>query len=110
MTSNVKSNKWVSFIKDYAAKNGISYREAMRSESCKTAYKMPVAEFVTEPVPVAVPEPAPEPLSQPKRGRKKADPMPIPLLVRSPSPHEAETIPTIVKKERVKRTPKFVPT
>ena len=112
MTSDVKSNKWVSFIKKFAADNNISYREAMRSEGCKTAYKTPVAEVVAEPVPVAVPESVPEPLSQPKRGRKKADPMPVPVLVRSPSfgQVEAETIPTIVKKERVKRQPKMVPT
>ena len=115
MTSDVKStkaNRWCLHIKDYAAKTGISYREAMRSEGCKTAYKTPVAEVVAEPVPVAVPESVPEPLSQPKRGRKKADPMPVPVLVRSPSfgQVEAETIPTIVKKERVKRQPKMVPT
>ena len=113
MTSDVKTtkaNRWVSHIRDFAAKSGMSYRQAMRSEGCKTAYKTPVTEIVAEPVPVAVPEAVPEPLSQPKRGRKKADPMPIPILVCSPSPCEAETIPTIVKKERVKRQPKMVPT
>jgi hypothetical protein len=112
MTSTTKANRWCLHIKDYARKTGISYREAMRSEACKTAYKTPVAEIVAEPVPVAVPESVPEPLSQPKRGRKKADPMPVPVLVRSPSfgQVEAETIPTIVKKERVKRQPKMVPT
>ena len=34
-----KANRWVSFIKDFAAKNGMTYRESMRSEACKAAYK-----------------------------------------------------------------------
>jgi hypothetical protein len=114
MTSDVKTtkaNRWVSHIRDFAAKSGMSYRQAMRDEGCKSAYKSPQPERSPSPVPVAVPESVPEPLSQPKRGRKKADPMPVPFLVRSPSfgQVEAETIPTIVKKERVKRQ-RMVPT
>ena len=34
-------NKWCLHIKDFAAKTGMSYRDAMRSEACKTAYKTP---------------------------------------------------------------------
>ena len=84
-------NKWVMHIKDFAAKNGISYREAMRSEACKAAYKAP-------------PEPAPpvEPVKMSK-----------PVLVRSEpeAPSEPELIqPTVVKKERTKRVSKLVPT
>ena len=105
---DVKSNKWVSFIKDYASKNGMSYREAMRSEGCKTAYKSPEPERTPSPVR----PPSPEPVeTKPKKGRKKAvplpDPMPVPVLTRS----EPELlIPTIVKKERKHREPKMVPT
>jgi hypothetical protein len=109
MTS--KSNKWVEHIKKYASENGISYRQAMRDDGCKTAYKTPVEE--RSPSPVRSPEPTPEPVVSVKKGRGKAmlvqlpDPMPVPTLVRS----EPETIlPTVVKKERVKRSPKMVPT
>jgi len=105
----VKSNKWVTFNKNYASKNGMSYREAMRSEGCKAAYKSPEPERT--PSPVRPPSPcACEVETKPKKGRKKIplpDLLPVPVLERS----EPETlIPTIVKKERVKRTPKFVPT
>ena len=108
MTS--KSNKWVEHIKKYASDNGISYRQAMRDDGCKTAYKTPV-EAERSPSP----EPTPEPVVSVKKGRGKAmlvqvpepEPMPVPTLVRS----EPETIlPTVVKKERVKRSPKMVPT
>ena len=103
-----KSNKWVSFIKDYASKNGMSYREAMRCEGCKAAYKTPEPEALPERSPS--PEPSPEPVlvSTVKKGRGKKplpDLLPVPTLVRS----EVETIP-VVKKERVKRAPKLVPT
>jgi hypothetical protein len=113
MTSNVKSNKWVSFIKDYASKNGMSYREAMRSEGCKSAYKSPEPERSPSPVRPPSPEPV-EVETKPKKGRKKAplpDLMPVPVLERSEPISEPETlIPTIVKKERKRREPKFVPT
>jgi hypothetical protein len=106
---DVKSNKWVSFIKDYASKNGMSYREAMRSEGCKTAYKSPAPERT--PSPVRPPSPCSCEVETKKKGRKKAvalpDPMPMPVLVRS----EPELlIPTVVKKERKHREPKMVPT
>jgi len=113
MTS--KSNKWVEHIKKYASENGISYRQAMRDDGCKTAYKTPVeAERSPSPVRSPSPEPTPEPLvSTPvKKGRGKKmlvqlpEPeLPVPTLVRS----EVETIPQ-VKKERAKRSAKLVPT
>jgi hypothetical protein len=112
MTSDVKSNKWVSHIKKYASENGISYREAMRDEGCKTAYKTPV-----EPEPVRTPSPEPVETKKPRARKVKLEPLPVPELVRSePEPvsepvSEPELlIPTVVKKERVKRSPKFVPT
>ena len=103
-----KSNRWVNFIKKWAEENNVSYREAMRSEGCKSAYKSPEPERT--PSPVRPPSPCScEVETKPKKGRKKAvpDPMPMPVLVRS----EPELlIPTVVKKERVKRSPKLVPT
>jgi hypothetical protein len=110
MTSNVKSNKWVEHIKKYAADNGMSYREAMRADGCKTAYKTPV-----ERSPSPVREPSPEPVvSTPKKGRGKKlmsepDPMPMPTLVRS-EVETSESIPNVIKKERKRREPKYVPT
>jgi hypothetical protein len=114
MTS--KSNKWVEHIKKYASENGMSYREAMRADGCKTAYKLPVDAKERSPSPPHAPRPpSPERLvSVPvKKGRGKKmlvqlpepEPLPMPTLVRS----EVETIP-VVKKERVKRSPKMVPT
>jgi hypothetical protein len=80
-------NKWVQHIKDFASKHGMSYREAMRSEACKTAYKAP-----EELAPLALPE-VQEPV------------MEMPVLERS------EPIqPKAVKKISVKRAPKLVPT
>ena len=81
-------NKWVQHIKDFAAKTGMSYREAMRSEACKTAYKEP-----EKLAPLSLPEVIQETV------------MEIPKLERS------ELIqPKAVKKIRVKRAPKLVPT
>jgi hypothetical protein len=102
MTS--KSNKWVEHIKKFAADNGMSYRQAMRDDGCKTAYKSPEPERSPSPEPV---------VSTPvKKGRGKKmlvqlpEPeLPVPTLVRS----EVETIPQ-VKKERAKRSAKLVPT
>ena len=110
---DVKSNKWVSFIKDYASKNGMSYREAMRCEGCKSAYKSPEPE--RSPSPVRPPSPCScEVETKPKKGRKKIplpDLMPVPTLVRSePETIQELIIPTVVKKERVRRSPKMVPT
>jgi hypothetical protein len=112
MTSDVKSNKWVSHIKKYASENGISYREAMRDEGCKTAYKTPVERL---PSPVRTPSPEPVETKKPRARKVKLEPLPVPELVRSePEPvpvSEPELlIPTVVKKERVKRSPKMVPT
>jgi hypothetical protein len=115
MTSNVKSNKWVSFIKIWAEKNNVSYREAMRSEACKSAYKAP-PEPERSPSPVRPPSPEPvEVETKPKKGRKKAEPlpdllMPVPILVRSELEASVPLVPTIIKKIRVKREPKMVPT
>ena len=95
-----KANRWCLHIKDYASKNNLSYREAMRSEGCKTAYKSPepTPEVVSAKKKKPVPEPVPEP-----------DPMPMPALDWS----EVETIPLIpvvIKKERKRREAKMVPT
>ena len=80
-------NKWCLHIKDFAAKTGMSYRDAMRSEACKTAYKEP-----EKLAPLSLPE-VQEPV------------MEIPKLERS------EPIqPKAVKKIRIKRAPKLVPT
>ena len=108
MTSTTKSNRWVAFIKDYASKNGMSYREAMRSDGCKSAYKSPEPE--RSPSPVRPPSPEPEAETKPKKGRKKALPdlMPVSVLVRSEPAQPL--IPAVIKKERVKRTPRMVPT
>ena len=105
-----KTNRWCLHIKDYASKNGMSYREAMRSEGCKSAYKSPVP----EPERLPSPEPSPEPeVETKKKGHKKADPLPelqlpVSILVRS-GPYSEPLIPTVIKKERVKRRPAFVP-
>ena len=116
-----KNNRWVSFIKIWAEKNKVSYREAMRSEACKSAYKVPEPE--RSPSPVRPPSPEPVEVETKKKGRKKADMMPVPVLVRSEPVldlpvsvlvrSEPETsvplIPTIIKKIRVKREPKMIP-
>ena len=84
------TNKWVTFIKSWAAENGVSYREAMRSDACKAAYKTPVTERSPSPLRIEVPEV-----------------LEVPALVRSES--EVPRIP-LPKKVRVKREPKLVPT
>lgn len=116
MTSDMKkANKWCLHIKDYAAKNNLSYRQAMRDEGCKSAYKSPEPEPTPERSPSPIRPPSPEPTPSPEpaetkpkkvRGKKIADPMPMPVLVRS----ERSEVPTILRKERVKRHPKMVPT
>ena len=117
MTSDVKTtkaNRWVSHIRDFAAKSGMSYRQAMRSEACKSAYKAP-PEPERSPSPVRPPSPEPVEVETKKKGRKKAEPlpdliMPVPILVRSELETSVPLIPTIIKKIRVKREPKMVPT
>jgi hypothetical protein len=109
-----KNNRWVSFIKIWAEKNKVSYREAMRSEACKSAYKAPEPERSPSPVRTPSPEPVPVVETKPKKGKKKAEPLPtldlpVPYLVRS-EPYSEPLIPTVIKKERVKRSPKMVPT
>ena len=94
-----KANRWCEHIRKFAKDNSLSYRDAMRSEGCKTAYKSPepTPEVVSAKKKKPVPEPVPEP-----------DPMPMPALVRS----EVETIPLIpvvIKKERKRREAKMVP-
>lgn len=89
-----KSNRWVSFIKDFASKNGMTYREAMRSEACKAAYKTPGS------APEDVPEvPEIEPLEP------EVPEFLIPKLERT------ELIqPKAVKKQRQKHRTVLVPT
>ena len=108
-----KSNRWVAFTKTFAADTGVSYRVAMRSEACKSAYKLPEPE--------RTPPPSPEPLSEPvvhavvetKKTRAKKDiiptlDLPVPILVREA--YSVPLIPTVIKKVRVKRTPQMAPT
>ena len=107
-----KANRWCLHIKDYASKNSMSYREAMRSEACKSAYKSPEPERSPSPVRPPSPEPVVE---TKKKGHKKTDPLPelqlpISILFRSEPETSVPLIPTIIKKIRVKREPKMVPT
>ena len=89
-----KANRWCLHIKDFAAKNNISYREAMRSEACKAAYKTPGS------APEDVPEvPEIEPLAP------EVPELPMPKLERT------ELIqPKAVKKQRQKHRTVLVPT
>jgi hypothetical protein len=32
-------NKWITFVKDYASSNGMSYRDALKDPNCKAQYK-----------------------------------------------------------------------
>ena len=32
-------NPWISYVKEYASKKGISYRDALRDPKCKAGYK-----------------------------------------------------------------------
>ena len=32
-------NAWISYVKDYASKNKMSYRDALRDPKCKAGYK-----------------------------------------------------------------------
>ena len=84
------SNRWVEHIRKFANDNSISYREAMRSEACKAAYKAPSEPLA--PLAPVEPENIPEPLEMPKLERSE------PLQ------------PKAVKKVRVKRRTVLVPT
>lgn len=33
------ANKWITYVKDYASKNGMSYRDALKDPKCKEGYK-----------------------------------------------------------------------
>ncbi len=33
------ANSWITYVKEYAAKNGMSYRDALRDPNCKAGYK-----------------------------------------------------------------------
>ena len=89
-----KTNRWCLHIKDFASKNGMTYRDAMRSEACKAAYKTPGS------APEHVPEvPEIEPLAH------EVPELPMPKLERT------ELIqPNAVKKVRNKRRVVLVPT
>lgn len=39
ISTNNMANKWVQYVKEYASKNGISYRDALRDPRCKEGYK-----------------------------------------------------------------------
>ena len=89
-----KANRWCLHIKDFASKNGMTYRDAMRSEACKAAYK------TLGSAPEDVPEvPEIEPLEP------EVPELPMPKLERT------ELIqPKAVKKVRNKRRVVLVPT
>lgn len=38
-TKSIGMNKWVQYVKDYAAKKGIKYNEALKDPDCKAGYK-----------------------------------------------------------------------
>jgi hypothetical protein len=37
--NNKMANSWITYVKEYAAKNGMSYRDALRDPKCKAGYK-----------------------------------------------------------------------
>jgi hypothetical protein len=37
--NNKMANKWITHVKKYASKNGMSYRDALRDPKCKAGYK-----------------------------------------------------------------------
>ena len=39
ISSNNKMNSWVQYVKEYAAKNGMKYNEALKDPACKAGYK-----------------------------------------------------------------------
>jgi hypothetical protein len=94
-----KANRWCLHIKDFASKNGMTYRDAMRSDACKASYKTPESPEVPK-APEVVPEvPEIEPLAP------EVPELPIPKLERT------ELIqPMAVKKQRQKHRTVLVPT
>jgi len=38
-TNNKMPNKWITYVKEYASKNGMSYRDALKDPKCKAGYK-----------------------------------------------------------------------
>jgi len=40
-------NSWVMYVKEYASKNGMSYRDALRDNKCKAGYKKTSKKVVT---------------------------------------------------------------
>jgi len=39
LSNNRMANPWIEYVKSYAAKNGMSYRDALRCPKCKAGYK-----------------------------------------------------------------------
>jgi DNA adenine methylase len=37
--NNKMANSWITYVKEYASKNGMSYRDALRDPNCKAGYK-----------------------------------------------------------------------
>ena len=104
-----KSNRWCLHIKDYAAKNNLSYRQAMSDDGCKSAYKSPPERT---PSPPPSPEVLSEPVEKKKARAKRMEPvpdLPVTVLVRS-EPYAVPLIPTVIKKERKRREAKMIPT
>jgi len=40
-SNNKMPNSWITYVKEYASKNGMSYRDALRDPKCKAGYKKP---------------------------------------------------------------------
>jgi hypothetical protein len=45
LSNNKMPNSWVMYVKEYASKNGMSYRDALRDPKCKQGYK-PCKKFI----------------------------------------------------------------
>ena len=45
--NNNMPNSWISYVKEYASKNGMSYRDALRDPKCKAGYKKTSKKVVT---------------------------------------------------------------
>jgi hypothetical protein len=41
-TNSNMANKWITYVKEYASKNGMSYRDALRDPKCKAGYRKEV--------------------------------------------------------------------
>jgi DNA adenine methylase len=42
VNNNKMSNPWIMYVKEYASKNGMSYRDALKDPKCKAGYKKPM--------------------------------------------------------------------